>query len=239
MDEPVAPGKARPCPHCLKSVLFIDAGDNKFRLFAGLTTKSEGPGKAQTQLQIFVQAAICPSPGCRLPVVDLVWLRPDTKHGTTVERFERIFPSTSSRASPHQDVPSSIREVYLEAALVESKSARAAAALARRCLQAALWEKGFTAKNLNEEILAAEKGAAISSVLRQKLEIVRHVGNYAAHPLADGVGGLLTVEPGEVDALFDALDELFDEFFVKPADHARRLALLNQKLAAAGKPQIK
>jgi hypothetical protein len=49
---------------------------------------------------------------------------------------------------------------------------------------------------------------------------------------------LIDVQPGELVALFSAIREAFDEFFVRPARKQRDLDALNEKLKAAGKKPI-
>jgi hypothetical protein len=44
----------------------------------------------------------------------------------------------------------------------------------------------------------------------------------------------LRVAPGEVEALFGALDDLFEHFYVKPARHRAMMTAINAKLTAAG-----
>ena len=96
--------------------------------------------------------------------------------------------------------------------------------------------------DLNEIEKAKDR---VSDRLRTKLHFVRQVGLIGAHPLPEkGVDGtrdytaLLDVEPGEVEALFAALDEFFDEFYVRPRRDQRQLDALNEKLKAAGKAPI-
>lgn len=54
-------------------------------------------------------------------------------------------------------MPTKIAEDFNEACLVESLSKKAAAALARRCLQNILHDKGITKRDLNLEIEEAIK----------------------------------------------------------------------------------
>lgn len=71
----------------------------------------------------------------------------------------------------------------------------------------------------------------VSSGLATQLHVVRTVGNVGAHPM-DADGGLsferlLSVEPTEVETLFSALREFFDEIFVRPRRQQRELEALN------------
>ena len=49
----------------------------------------------------------------------------------------------------------------------------------------------------------------------------------------------MEVEPNEADGTLDVLEDLFDFYFVRPAQRQKKRDLLNEKLAAAGKPAMK
>ena len=49
----------------------------------------------------------------------------------------------------------------------------------------------------------------------------------------------MDVEPGEAEWNLEALEGLFDFYYVQPARTALRKAALNKKLTDAGKPPIK
>ncbi len=113
--------------------------------------------------------------------------------------------------------------------------------MARRCLQLTLRKQGFIKRTLDAEIQEAE--TKVGNDLATQLHYVRVVGNIGAHPM-DAEGGtnfdqLLDVQPGGLVALFAAIDEAFEEFYVKPARKKRTLDALNEKLKAANKPPIK
>lgn len=227
MSEPLSPGAKGRCPHCKLSVRFEFPDDWRvkiasFRPVMDFTTE--------------VRAHVAACPDCTTPVIDLVWVDIPDYGDTEVTKFVRAYPEhASTRLDPPPEVPEAIRVDYREAAAAEPISRRAAAALARRCLQSTLHHLGFKAKNLFQEIELVANAPGASSQLRQSLHMVREIGNYAAHPLPDGNGDFLNVEPGEVDALFDTLDDLFDNFFVKPRQQQERRNRLNAKLTAAGR----
>ncbi len=120
------------------------------------------------------------------------------------------------------EVPADLARDYSEAVAVAHISTRAAAALARRGLQAALRRCGFTvaSKKLNDEIGLALADGRASSVLAEKLRFVQGVGNDAVHPNLGADGDLIEVTPEDLTVIIAALDEFFDAFFVKPARHA-------------------
>jgi hypothetical protein len=69
---------------------------------------------------------------------------------------------------------------------------------------------------------------------------VRQLGNFAAHPIkSQHTGEVIPVEAGEAESTLDALESLFDFYFVEPAKANARKDALNNKLAEAGKPLLK
>jgi hypothetical protein len=137
-------------------------------------------------------------------------------------------------------VPSVLRADFDEAALVLPFSAKASAALSRRCLQALLRDRGFTQKDLANAIQALLDSRQLPSGLADNVDLIRNVGNFAAHPMKDtNTGAILEVEPHEAEWNLEVLEGLFDFFYVGPAKDAQRRAAYNAKLAQAGKPAMK
>jgi hypothetical protein len=149
-----------------------------------------------------------------------------------------IFPLSSSRGTCPEEVPYNLKNDYEEACFVEPLSKKAAAALSRRCLQNLLHEEGFKDRDLNAEIdLAIKK---LPSHLSSAIDAIRHVGNYAAHPLKfKNTGEIVEVEAGEAEWVLDVLEELFDFYYVQPKLTAVKRAALNVKLKELGKPELK
>jgi hypothetical protein len=136
------------------------------------------------------------------------------------------------------EVPTHIAQDYSEAAAVFPISAKASAALSRRCMQAVLREAGQAhTGDLNKQI--EELLPTLPAYLGDQLHAVRHIGNFAAHPMKSTItGSILDVEPGEAEWNLDVLDDLFDHYYVKPARERSRREDLNNKLREAGKPQL-
>lgn len=152
-----------------------------------------------------------------------------------------IHPHGSTRPAPPTQVTDPYRSDYIEASAVLANSAKASAAISRRCLQAILKEKaGFTQKDLADQIDAALETNLLPSHITSSLDAVRNIGNFAAHTQKSKASGeVLDVEPGEADWNLDTLDALFDYYFVQPALIAKKREALNEKLKAAGKPPLK
>jgi hypothetical protein len=150
-----------------------------------------------------------------------------------------VYPRGIARAPLSLDVPEEFAADYREACLVLSDSPKASAALGRRCLQHILREKaGINKRNLADQI--DEVIPSLPTHMQGMIDAVRVIGNFAAHPMkSTNTGEVLDVEPGEAEWLLDTLEALFDFYFVKPAEIARKRAAINSKLAEAGKPPLK
>jgi hypothetical protein len=144
-----------------------------------------------------------------------------------------------------QEVTGEYRQDFREACLVLTSSPKASAALSRRLLQHVIREKaGITKRNLDEEIAAVIDQGDLSSNVAEDLDMIRTIGNFAAHPIkSTNTGEVVEVEPGEAEALLDVLEQLFDHYFVRPAKRAAMRAQINEKinekLTAAGKQALK
>jgi hypothetical protein len=141
----------------------------------------------------------------------------------------------TSRSAP-SEVPIDLAEDFNDAAKVVGLSAKASAALSRRCLQGLLRERGYDQRDLAPQIAAVLAARILPAGLADNLDAVRNIGNFAAHPLKDTASGMIVpVEEHEAEWNLEVLESLFDFFYVAPArDKARRDAL-NAKLGAAGK----
>jgi hypothetical protein len=138
-------------------------------------------------------------------------------------------------------VPPDVAEDYREACLVLPDSAKASAALSRRCLQHLLrTAAGVKPGNLADEIGQVVDSKQLPSHLAGAIDAIRNVGNFAAHPLkSTSTGEILPVESGEAEWHLDVLEQLFDHYYVAPAATKRRREALNEKLKEAGKPPMK
>ncbi|HXP04740.1 MAG TPA: DUF4145 domain-containing protein [Stellaceae bacterium] len=160
------------------------------------------------------------------------------------EKSFRAYPHNTFRKPTPAEVNGAIREDYEEACKVLPISAKASAALSRRCLQAVLREKGYTQRDLAVQIDAllneTDPAKAIPSSLRETVDVVRNFGNFSAHHINDQTTlQVIDVQEGEAEWCLDILEEMFDHYYVRPAQAAARKAALNAKLAAAGKPPSK
>jgi hypothetical protein len=139
------------------------------------------------------------------------------------------------------DVPEQFAVDYKEACLVLADSPKASAALGRRCLQNILREAAeVKPSDLSKEIDEVIASKGLPSHLRDAIDAVRNIGNFAAHPIkSTNTGEIVEVEPGEAEWLLDTVEGLMDFYFVQPAETRRKRDALNKKLVDANKPPLK
>ncbi|MDT0506660.1 DUF4145 domain-containing protein [Novosphingobium sp. MMS21-SN21R] len=190
-------------------------------------------------IRISATCHVCPF--CAGPTIDLNF---SNLQGTTLIETVRAFPRSGAFEPPPPEVPVILAKDYSEANQVLSISPKASAALARRCLQFMLQEAGYKSDNLAKQVQAAidEQAAskALPADLRDSLDAIRNFGNFSAHPVDDKTTlQVIDVEVGEAEWSLQLIFDLFQHYYVRPARSAHRRAMLNEKLASAGKPPIK
>ena len=157
----------------------------------------------------------------------------------TSEDVLRVRPLGADRRPAPPEVPSDLAEDYNEAITVLNVSPKASAALSRRCLQALLIQcAGVDEKQpLAHQIEAVLSSRQLPSYIAKDLDVVRQIGNFAAHPIKSQKTGEITqVEPGEAEWTLNVLESLFDFYFVQPTIAEEKRDRLNQKLADTKKP---
>lgn len=138
-------------------------------------------------------------------------------------------------------MPKPLQDIYNEACVVLADSAKASAALSRRCLQTILREHAkVKAQDLSKEIDEVLASKQLPEYLAADIDAVRNIGNFAAHPIkSTSSGEIVDVEPGEGEWNLNVLEGLFDFYFVGPAESKRKRTALDAKLADAKKPPMK
>lgn len=215
------------CPHCLENFHEIFHTDT---LWAGT---SAGKEHSDPDGQWSYKATTCPA--CERFAIYLLL-------GTaTGRRTIQVWPKGIARSPLPREVTEPFATDYREACNVLADSAKASAALSRRCLQSLLRDKaGTKSRDLApaiDEVLASK---TLPSDLANAIDAIRNVGVFGAHPLkSTNTGAVLDVEPGEAEWNLDVLEDLFDFYFVRPARLAAKRAALDKKLAEAGKRPMK
>jgi hypothetical protein len=164
----------------------------------------------------------------------------DTIYINEVHKEVVIYPPEQKLVVP-AEVPDDFREDFLEASAALEYSTKASAALSRRLLQRVLREKlSIRKRDLSQEIDEFIQNAGAPSYLTGAVDAVRHIGNFASHPLKNtNTGEIVDVEPGEAEWLVEVLASLYDFVFVQPAKLQQRRDSLDKRLAELGKPPLK
>jgi len=151
-----------------------------------------------------------------------------------------IYPTSTATRSISPDVSDPYRQDFLEAIQILPLSAKASAGLSRRIIQALLREKaGTKSKDLRDQIEEVLDAQIFPSHIADDLHAARNIGNFGAHETKDKSSGeILDVEPGEAEWTLDVAEAMLDFYFVEPAKATKRRSELNEKLKAAGKPEI-
>lgn len=227
------------CPHCS-----IDFHDIEMLNYIG----NDNEGHWGYQLYQ------CSSPSCRKFIIFLiraefrhdlntrqVHLRND-KDGNPLIFFKQLIKPIGINRSPvPPQVPAVIAQDFKEACLVFPFSAKASAALSRRCLQNLLRTLDYVKHgDLHDEIQQVLDSNTLPSMLSDSIDAIRQIGNFAAHPKKSiSTGEIVDVEPGEAEWNLDILESLFDYYFVLPDVLQKKKDALNSKLGDIGKPKMK
>lgn len=169
----------------------------------------------------------------------------------TVHQTWRLLPQSSAKPWPDY-VPQQIRDDYREACLVQHLSPKAAATLARRCLQGMIRDFGqVKGKRLYDEIelLAnavrdgtAPRDVSIDSIAA--LTSLRKIGNIGAHMEAD-VDLIIPVDPEEAGELIGLIELLLEEWYVERHKRTQRFGRIaaieaeKAQLLKQGKAEMK
>ena len=236
------------CPHC-SVMAYMDWNTQRLsvprsRVKEYYSNQGDLPTLANDEW--YVHYVACPNPNCRELIIMLERRRPND----SLEYFAHPrFPKSESIGS---EVPEPLRKDYEEAHAVLSISPKASAVLSRRILQEILREHGYESRSLstqiNDVLNEEEPMRSLPPTLYKTIDAVRHFGNFAAHPVADKTTLPLTdkttlqvieVESGEAEWCLRIIVELFDHYYVKPANTRKALDALNETLQKAGKPPMR
>ncbi|MFC5566105.1 DUF4145 domain-containing protein [Rubellimicrobium aerolatum] len=144
-----------------------------------------------------------------------------------------ITPESSARPQPSY-IPLALVEDYNEACRIRDLSPKAAATLARRCIQGMIRDfAGVKGRTLYDEITAlkmmvekdeAPRGVSIESV--EAIDHIRSIGNIGAHMEKD-IDLIIPVEPEEAQVLIELIESLFEEWYIERYRRQQRFAAIN------------
>ena len=148
-----------------------------------------------------------------------------------------VYPLNVAERPAPVVVPEGLRSDYGEATAILTRSPQASAALSRRIVQEVLNEQGgYQRRNLIDQIQDFIDDPKNPSGLKQNIDYLREIGNFAAHPMkSTNTGEVLRVDPGEAEWAIEVVDGLFDFYFVGPARDADRRNEFERRTAEAGR----
>jgi len=211
------------CPFCSTTSMLASGREaDSFSEDASLWSKASKAGSRGLRFR----RTICPNPNCRELVLTVSlhqWVTPDRAAYYCGKSFQqwRLLPESSAKVLPEY-IPKGIREDYYEACRIVQGSPKAAATLARRCLQGMIrdfWHIKRT--NLAAAIRALKKKVQADEF--EAIDAVRKVGNIGAH-MEKNVNLIVDVEPGESEKLLRLIELLFDEWYVRREKRKATLA---------------
>ncbi|MGA4583912.1 DUF4145 domain-containing protein [Enterobacter hormaechei] len=217
------------CPHC-DTAAFVEGddfedislelftGDNLHRYtLVGITCPNPSCLRASLTLKIHKIGSIG---GVQFPIENSLQIRSLIPSG--IKARAKSYPSY---------IPDSVLDDYKEACAIAELSPKAAATLARRCLQGMIrdfWK--IEADTLNKEILAIED--KVDPMIWDAIDSIRKVGNIGAHMEKD-INLIVDVNSEEANLLIEVIEMLLDDWYV--ARHEKQEKLKRIKDVASAK----
>jgi hypothetical protein len=124
---------------------------------------------------------------------------------------EAIYPNPLPSPTDHR-IPKDIGDDLTESKFCFSIGAfRASAVMARRSMQSACIDKGAKKKNLVDQVDELKNNGVITNDLKEWADVVRWVGNDAAHPNKD------IVEKDDAKDILELAEQFLHVIYVAPA----------------------
>lgn len=242
------------CPHCNRAQSVVPDRVKSSVTHIGINELAEG------RIGIQHLAIGCANPECGKLTLSITIGEDELYSVTGASYFrlvedgktlfsQQILPRSSAKPQP-DFIPQALREDYFEACLIRDESPKAAATLARRCLQGMIRDFGqVSGRTLYDEIFAlraaVDEGAAPRGVTIESVEAIDHVrgvGNIGAHMEKD-INLIVPVDVGEAQALIELIEMLFEEWYVERHRRQRRLSAIraiseDKKAQQGGGPQV-
>lgn len=127
------------------------------------------------------------------------------------DHFYFSYPPANAMYLPDY-IPAALRQDYREAMQIINLSPKAAATLARRCLQGMIHDFwGIREKNLNAEITSLKN--CIPAKQWNAIDAIRKIGNIGAHMEKD-VELMIDVDQDEAEKLLRVVEYLFKSWYI-------------------------
>lgn len=204
------------CPHCQKHVTITHTISGKYS-----TLYHDNADGRHTLATTFI---VCPNPECRKFTLDAHLHKSTRTPGedklNELVKSWRLIPPSNAKVYPNY-IPKPLIDDYTESCLIKENSPKAAATLARRCLQGIIrdfW--GVKAGRLVDEIEAIKD--KIDHLTWEAIDAVRKVGNIGAHMEKD-ISLIIDVDPNEAELLINLIETLFQDWYVNREERKKRL----------------
>lgn len=185
-------------------------------------------GSVEGKRKIAGYFLVCPNSECNKFVLSVSLYEGQLNERKTDYEYKkhlktwRLIPKSNAKVFPGY-IPKPIIEDYEEASAIVNDSPKAAATLARRCLQGILrdfWK--VKPDNLAVEITQLKDNEKIEPEVWDAIDAVRRVGKIGAHMEKD-INLIIDVEPGEAEKLIGLIELLIEEWYINR--HKRQLKL--------------
>lgn len=223
------------CPYCgkLTTLTEVHTDRDEYVIDLAMTRLEYGH-----KVGLTYEAIVCPNPDCKKLKLTMSLDGFDNPNGRwhsdgTELKAWQLLPESSAKPQP-DFIPAVIVEDYTEASRIATLSPKAAAALARRCMQGMIRDFHGVAKATLYDEIDALKGV-IPDKQWLAMDALRKVGNIGAHMKKD-VNVIVSIEADEVSKLLAFIEYLFEQWYVKRHDDDEKLDAV---VALAGIGEVK
>lgn len=194
------------CPFC-HAIMSVHYQTAAIRYF-NFNVERVAPSAEVPHLKVTIYH--CPNPDCQKETVIA-----EGVNGYIGNIQVPIYPQVTCRQFPDY-IPYAIRNDYEEACTIVNSSPKAAATLARRCLQGMIHDFwGIHGKNLNAEITQLRDKIPASQW--KAIDAIRSVGNIGAHMEHD-VNLIIDVDKNEAQKLILLIEHLIEKWYIDRHD---------------------
>jgi hypothetical protein len=199
------------CPYCSH---YATLGREDIRQSVSGMDIVEANGGTRKLISEFI---VCPNKNCR-ELTLTIWLQKTNE--SNPDQIWKLIPDSSAKVFPSY-VPRPILGDYQEACRIKNLSPKAAATLARRCLQGMIrdfW--GIKGRTLADEIKALQDKVDPSTW--NAIDAVRSIGNIGAHMEKD-VNIIVDVDPDEAGELIELLEFLLKDWYITREERKQQM----------------
>ena len=101
------------------------------------------------------------------------------------------------------------------------------------------YEQQWLAQKIAAAVAETDPEKRLPKRIVHRLKYLAEAGNFGIHIRRNTTTSeIVEVEPIEVEACLDTVEEMIQEIYELPGEDAERTAAMNEKLAAAGKKTI-